>query len=119
MDIGAIIAAVGYAYRIGVEVKVWREQRREDRIDKVIMDAIQWVYVHIVQKQKKESPNGKLTAEQAAAANADAVAKAREFADAAGLALDAAALPGRVQGVFSRVKAALRNNGQPDILKGA
>jgi len=118
VDIGAIVAAIGYVVKVGIEIKNWYAERKEQRIDGIILDAINWVFVNKVQPQKRESENGKLTAEQSTEANAAAVAKAVAFADKAGIAVDPETISGRVQGVFARFKAAVGNNGQPELLKG-
>lgn len=107
VDIGVIIAAIGYAVKVGVEVKDWYIQRKEERIDRIILDAINWVYVNRVQKQKKEG--GSLTAEQANQANAEAVHKTMELANSLGVTVETEGLAGRVQSVFSTIKEAVRS----------
>jgi hypothetical protein len=76
LDIAAIVASIGYVARCTAEIVQWIRERRGQRIDQIFIDAIQWVYLNGVQRQKKEANGNGLTLEQGKAALESASAKA-------------------------------------------
>ncbi len=109
VDIGVLLASIGYLVRKGIEFKDWWDARKEQRLTCIIADAIQWVYVNRVQPIKKA--NGELTYQEGKEALDAAVAKTEELARQKGVKLDLFTLPGRVQSTFAQIKAALENSG--------
>ena len=122
LDIGVIVASIGYVAKCAAEVVQWIRDRRGQKLDQIFQDAINWVYVNGVQKKKKEE--GDLTLEEGNEALNKAAAKAVENARAVGIDLErevgAENIPARIQSVFAQIKAGLsRNNGnvEPEVLK--
>jgi hypothetical protein len=118
LDIGVIVASLGYVAKCGTEIVQWLRDRKEQRIDQTILDAIQWVYINGVREQKANG-NG-LTIEQGNAALAAASEKAVLLAAKAGLDLErevgADNIPSRVQSVFAQFKAALTPGNKQEVL---
>lgn len=122
LDIGVIVASIGYVAKCAAEVVQWIRDRRGQKLDQIFQDAINWVYVNGVQKKKKEE--GDLTLEEGNEALNKAAAKAVENARAVGIDLErevgAENIPARIQSVFAQIKAGLsRNNGnvESEVLK--